>query len=55
MYSKRYGGFGDGSRGSEHFINDGVKVEIEYDYEGKTCFCEAQRAVGNGTCEQETV
>ncbi len=55
MYSKRFGGFGDGSRGSEHFIKDGLKVEVEYDYEGKTCFREAQRADGNGTREQATI
>ena len=61
MYSKRYGGSGDGSRGSEHFINDGIKIEVEYDYEGKTCFREVQGANGNecgnsnGTCEQTTI
>jgi len=54
-YSKRFGGFGDGSSGSEHFINDGNEVEVEYDYEGKTCFREVQRANGDNGSEESTV
>lgn len=39
-------GAGDGSGGSETFIDDktGKTTTIEYDYEGKTCF----RKVGGG-------
>ena len=52
-YSKRFGGFGDGSRGSEHFINDGIKVEVEYDYEGKTCFREVDTTKSNSGNDTE--
>lgn len=40
LKSERWGA-GDGSGGSETFIDDitGKISTIEYDYEGKTCFC----------------
>ena len=37
--SERYG-YGDGGGGAEHFDNNGVKIQIVYDYEGRTCFRE---------------
>lgn len=46
--STRMGGFGDGSRCSEYFINNGVEVEVEYDYEGKLCFREVSRVTSPG-------
>ena len=35
--SKRWG-YHDNSSGSETFDNNGIKIEIVYDYDGKTCF-----------------
>ena len=40
--------------GSEHFINDGIKVEVEYDYEGKTCFREVDTTKSNSGNDTET-
>jgi hypothetical protein len=31
-------GYGDGSGGAEYFDNNGVQIQIMYDYEGRTCF-----------------
>jgi hypothetical protein len=35
-------GWGDGGRGWEIFEKDGQKIEVEYTYEGTTCFREVE-------------
>lgn len=48
-HSERFGYCGDGSRGVEHFVHNGEKTSVEYDYEGRTCFREVPKSSSDDT------